>query len=117
MISDPAADNDFIHTFIITYESFTTPEVLFSKLMERYDVPKKQRCKPSEDKKQVQLRVVIALKYWIEHEAANLEESVLNDLTDFIDNRLVQDGQENLSGMLRNALNQAVRFPALSVCA
>lgn len=107
LTSTTMMDNDFIHTFIITYESFTTPEVLFGKLMERYDVPKKQRCKPSEDKKQVQLRVCIALKYWIEHEASKLEESVLSDLTDFIDNRLVQDGQGSLSGLLRNALNQA----------
>jgi hypothetical protein len=32
-------DSNFLHTFITTYQSFTTPHKLFEKLLQRYHIP------------------------------------------------------------------------------
>jgi hypothetical protein len=56
-------DSEFIQTFLQTYESFATPEILLSKLIERFAVPEKI---PRDKKLLIQMRVVTVLKHWIE---------------------------------------------------
>lgn len=54
-------DPSFMKNFFLTYRSFTTPDELFYKLMERYNVPDEF----SSEKAQIQMRVCVALKYWL----------------------------------------------------
>ena len=52
-----------MNTFIATYRSFTTPEILLQKLVERYEVPPEIS---SQSKKVVQSKVCVVMKRWIE---------------------------------------------------
>ena len=41
----------FKKAFLMTYQSFTTPKVLLSKLIQRYQVPKMEEMEPEEYQK------------------------------------------------------------------
>lgn len=59
--------------FLATYQSFTTPLQLFTKLMERYDVPS---FIDQSTANKVRLRVAIVLKYWIQTQFYDINEQV-----------------------------------------
>lgn len=65
-----AYDASFLYAFLLTYRSFTTPEQLLQKLKERYYYPPSQDLPFRQFKKNfldhVRLRVVQAIKQWIE---------------------------------------------------
>ncbi len=64
-------DAVYLRTFFYTYQSFTSPEVLLKKLMQKYNVPI-PRGQVVDDKfknevlEPVQTRVCRVLKFWIE---------------------------------------------------
>jgi hypothetical protein len=61
---------DFLKTFLLTYQSFTTPTILFEKLHQRYHVPRRrigQDLVFQEFEKlrlKIQLRVCNVLQQW-----------------------------------------------------
>ena len=54
---------EFQRIFLMTYQSFTTPEKLLQKLMQRYQVPEKSLSEQAIST--IQSRVVNVLKKWI----------------------------------------------------
>jgi len=68
-------DPHFLHTFMITYRSFSDRDTIFSMLIERYSLkPKKENFSNEEFSKwkmdvldKVRLRIVQTIKYWIEN--------------------------------------------------
>ena len=66
-------DNYFMKAFLATYQSFTTPLQLFTKLMERHSVPDNV---DEAIANKVRLRVVIVLKYWIQTQFYDINDQV-----------------------------------------
>jgi len=104
LTSTESFDSSFQKCFITTYRSFTSPERLFSKLMQRYFVPRTAAV----DAKQVQIRVAIILKYWFETQIRDFDDILIKELYEFITVRMKQDGHTDISNMLKNALDQAI---------
>ncbi len=74
------SDSTFLHTFITTYRSFTTPHQLFQKLKERYAVPDPKRASA------VQFRVLVALKYWMSTQIHDFDDALVSNIKKFLDN-------------------------------
>ena len=67
-------DTYYQKCFITTYRSFTSPEKLFSKLVQRYNVPISKNVQV--DQRQVKVRVAIILKYWFETQIRDFDDMV-----------------------------------------
>jgi hypothetical protein len=79
-------DSKFMKTFITTYQSFMTPVQLLDKLMQRFNVPSDKI--PKEKVSQIQLRVGIVLKYWLENQGQDFTAGLIAKLEQFIENQL-----------------------------
>jgi son of sevenless-like protein len=107
-------DNYFLHTFILTYRSFTNSHQLLEMLIQRFNIPPPEGCTNEEfaefkqeklDK--IRLRVISAIKYWLEkfyvfdfeHDA-----DIRNKVNDFITLIQKSNGQA-LSTMLSRTLD------------
>eukprot|EP01090_Pellita_catalonica_P019851 TRINITY_DN6873_c0_g1_i1.p1 TRINITY_DN6873_c0_g1~~TRINITY_DN6873_c0_g1_i1.p1 ORF type:complete len:459 (-),score=74.47 TRINITY_DN6873_c0_g1_i1:887-2263(-) len=75
----------FMKTFLMTYQSFTTPQKLLNKLFERYHVPPSSAEDWQQHRKVVQLRVTNALKKWLEDYYSDFTQGMLRQLQDFIE--------------------------------
>eukprot|EP00002_Diphylleia_rotans_P026747 TRINITY_DN534_c1_g3_i2.p1 TRINITY_DN534_c1_g3~~TRINITY_DN534_c1_g3_i2.p1 ORF type:complete len:1016 (-),score=233.74 TRINITY_DN534_c1_g3_i2:791-3838(-) len=106
----------YMKTFITTYRSFTTPEMLLRKIRQRYNIPRSKlpsSISPDEFRQNyiqpIQLRVYNVLKFWIERSFSDFNEQFLADLTEFIET-LKTDGQvlfaEKLMGLLSKGSSQ-----------
>eukprot|EP01080_Neovahlkampfia_damariscottae_P010131 gene10131-2550_t len=74
----------FLDTFLMTYRSFTTPEVLLKKLIEKYDVPAQI---PNE--KIIQSKIGNILKTWLTRFFfLDWNQNMLFTLNNFIDSKL-----------------------------
>lgn len=62
LTNDQFYDSNFIDTFLLTYESFTTSEMLLRKLIERFHAPQKISSSIS---KVIQQRVCVVMKNWV----------------------------------------------------
>lgn len=84
-------DIEYMKTFLLTYQSFTTPYKLLAKLIQRYDVPRRPAMSDEEHKKLclvVQLRVVNVIKGWIKDHWSDFNEKLISQLKAFIDGTL-----------------------------
>ena len=93
-------DTSYVQTFVATYQSFTTPDELFNKLMERYDVPSGMDQKL---RQQIRLRVAIVVKHWVEHQFADFDQNIITRLYDLC-KRLESDGQIPMSQALHKLI-------------
>ncbi|KAJ5075568.1 ras guanine nucleotide exchange factor i-related [Anaeramoeba ignava] len=83
-----------LDTFLMTYQSFTTPKKLLTKLIQRYHVPKTQNENEDEyakRKKVIQIKVINVCTKWIENHFSDFTEKILKELHEFIDQTLAQD--------------------------
>ena len=79
-------DLEFVKTFLYTYQSFSTPERLFKKLIERYNVvrPVGVSLKEFSVRKQtIQARVINAFKLWVDL-SADFKGTVHNIVHNYI---------------------------------
>lgn len=63
-------DIEFVKTFLLTYQSFATPDKLLRKLIERYNVVRPDSMSIAEFgqmRQTIQARVINALRLWVEY--------------------------------------------------
>ena len=75
--SNELANLDSVKTFLTTYRSFTTPEVLLKKLVDRYHVPPDRS---QADAKTIKLRCLNCLKQLILTQSENFSDSFIQQL-------------------------------------
>lgn len=69
-ISCLSLDLEFVKTFLLTYQSFATPDKLLRKLIERYNVVRPDDMSLVEFahmRQTIQARVINALRLWVEY--------------------------------------------------
>ena len=108
LTSDRNINQTYLKTFITTYRSFTTPWKLLSKLMERYNVPSQVNYDPRRTY-QIQLRVAVVLKYWVESQFYDFDEDLLQSLESFRVN-LFKDGLTDMAHRLHELITSKVDF-------
>ena len=109
-------DLNFLKTFITTFQSFTTTELFFQKLAERYNVPHDKHSDiPEEQWKHtivlpIQLRVFNVIKIWIDMRFPDFDYKLMKKLNSFMDNHLRRDGHikmaNNLSSLIKRKIAQ-----------
>jgi len=110
LTSETNYDSKFMKTFITTYQSFASPGLLFTKLIERFNVPDWY----SKDRQKIltiQQRVIVVLKYWIENQSSDFDQDVIDQIYYFIDNTLAtsSDGYGGLAKQLRELLDLMIQ--------
>ncbi|KAL9657697.1 hypothetical protein ABK040_005050 [Willaertia magna] len=92
------ADGKFTTNFLITYRSFTVPEILLKKLLERYQVPKRPSNSTISEEDwdnnniQIQIRTGALLSKWIdEYFALDWNDNMIRELTIFIEDVLLKN--------------------------
>jgi len=104
----------FVKAFIVTYPSFTTSDVFFNKLVQRYQVPvsviEEGTLQMSDWKQQkllpIQLRVYNVLKLWLEHRFHDFTPPLLAKLKLFMDECMRRDGHSKLADQLQNIITR-----------
>lgn len=104
-------DLKFVKTFLLTYQSFTTPERLLQKLIERYNVVRAPNTTYADfqvTQKSIQARVCNAMKLWMESPQPDFEENEVlqENMLVFIRDTLAIDSPK-LAKQLRNAMQKA----------
>ena len=119
-------DLEYFKTFMLTYQSFTTPEKLLQKLIERstcsfithtrflhkhrYHVPRRDQT--AEEWRlvsgHVQERVGNVLLAWVRDQWTDFSKFLVKSLKSFIDNDLRLDGNLTLAKSLSTYLNNKV---------
>eukprot|EP01133_Synstelium_polycarpum_P017271 gene17271-20596_t len=87
----------FTKTFLLTYQSFTTPHKLMDKLIQRYNVPDD---KDSSFRVKVQVRVASFMKTWVERNDKDLDASLMDRLRKFAKETLLSDKHADLARLL-----------------
>ena len=70
---------------ILTFRSFVTPEILLTKLIQRYNVPK-NIFNEKEKKKRIQIRICVFLTNWLNKESKGIENGILEKINLFSEN-------------------------------
>ena len=103
-------DQTFLTTFMLTYPIFTTSEMVFKKFLQRFQVPKPVDLDHKEfvNTRQlpIRLRVVSAMKHWIEHCGASFDRDLLNSIQMFITNCVDQEGLPQVGSILRTSVKK-----------
>jgi len=110
-------DGKFLNTFLVTYRSFTSPEILLAKLLERYKVPKKPAYRNisaeqwDKNKVQIQIRTGNFINKWIdEFFFLDWNQQMIRMLTIFVDDFLMKDKQTARTGnTIRTKLNRKLQ--------
>jgi hypothetical protein len=109
-VKDNVALLRFTKTFLVTYRSFTTPQKVLLKLVQRYHVPRPKRVSEMEYKKRklpVQLRVCNVLNVWVKDYFDDFQSNpkLLASLEEFLNDTLTKENQA-LAKKLRNTLDK-----------
>ena len=88
-----------------TFRSFTTPEILLNKLIQRYRVPETSAESPLP----IQLRVCNALKLWVDSQYKDFTGDLLIQLQEFLDELAQIKAYSKFASSIRQTL-QKVRF-------
>lgn len=107
LTSDKNLNQTFLKSFIATYRSFTTPWALLSKLIERYNVPP-NTISDSKRAQQIQLRVAIVVKYWVDTQFYDFDEDLINSLQNFC-TRMNEDGLTDMAQRLQELITAKVK--------
>jgi RasGEF domain/RasGEF N-terminal motif len=82
LTSDKVYSQDFTKAFLRTYQSFATPRLLIAKLAERFNVPPKTL--PDSRVQAIRLRIVVALKHWVETQFFDFDDDTIAELRKLI---------------------------------
>ncbi|KAG2377790.1 hypothetical protein C9374_008875 [Naegleria lovaniensis] len=111
-LTNPDTDARFIQCFLVTYRSFTVPEILLHKLCQRYRVPKcPKHISPevwNKNKETIQIRTGNIFTKWIdEFFTLDWNENMIREVTVFIEDFLLKHKQTSKMGLrIRGRLAQ-----------
>ena len=112
LTAETQVDIRFMQTFLLTYQSFTTPEKLLRKLIQRYQVPKPididEAAFKTSKQTPIRIRVSNCIKNWLESYSDDLTDDFFNELQDFIENFIDRDELTHLSAILRSAIKKVI---------
>lgn len=102
--------------FLAAYVNFCTPHHLFSKLVERYQVPTDVNARDglnrnryfTEVVKPIQLRVFNFLRVWLDNNFGDFDHVLLRDLNDFVENRMMTDGNLKFAKQLTTRIKNQI---------
>jgi len=102
-------DRATLDVTLSTYQAWTTPDKLFDKLLQRYNIPQLViDAHPEEERGKfvnfIQLQVYLLLKNWIETRSIDFSDRLLGRLRDFVENRLAKDRPDLLNKKFRSDL-------------
>eukprot|EP00211_Chloroparvula_japonica_P003962 CAMPEP_0119131810 /NCGR_PEP_ID=MMETSP1310-20130426/10655_1 /TAXON_ID=464262 /ORGANISM="Genus nov. species nov., Strain RCC2339" /LENGTH=717 /DNA_ID=CAMNT_0007122403 /DNA_START=151 /DNA_END=2304 /DNA_ORIENTATION=+ len=107
-LTDPkTSDHNFVKAFISTFQSFASADELFTKLVSRYNVPRRKfrEMDAAEWKKMwvvpTQVKVYNVFKNWIDTRFTDFNYGLVKRLNDFMDNSLRKDGHSRYADRLR----------------
>ena len=118
-------DQHFLHTFIITFRSFTDCETLFDLLVERYNIPPPIKIQNNFDESsneeflkfkfekldKVRLRVTQTLRYWIENFFIfDFDEKMKEKIENFMKLISTIKGGNAHKKILTNSIEKAISF-------
>ncbi|KYR00579.1 Ras guanine nucleotide exchange factor [Tieghemostelium lacteum] len=108
-------DMEFTKTFLLTYQSFTTPEKLLQKLVQRYHVPIEKLSKSGlaehmikNQVSVIQLRVVNTLKTWIKDYFSDFNDKLIQSVKSFCET-LRHDNNTPLANRISETLNNKIK--------
>lgn len=114
LTSESTVDVLFMKSFLATYRSFTTPEELWGKLLERYNVPPKPKDSPLSDEayKQsftlpIHLRVSNVIGMWLATNWTDISPNLMVHIEYFIDHTLPRGEAKGLQKKMRSAFEKA----------
>eukprot|EP00011_Vannellida_sp_DIVA3-517-6-12_P012909 CAMPEP_0114606058 /NCGR_PEP_ID=MMETSP0168-20121206/1369_1 /TAXON_ID=95228 ORGANISM="Vannella sp., Strain DIVA3 517/6/12" /NCGR_SAMPLE_ID=MMETSP0168 /ASSEMBLY_ACC=CAM_ASM_000044 /LENGTH=1173 /DNA_ID=CAMNT_0001816917 /DNA_START=278 /DNA_END=3796 /DNA_ORIENTATION=- len=110
LTSDEKIDNAFLRTFVCTYRSFSTPVQLLEKLQERFAVPDTLAAR----EKAIQLRVCVTLKYWVQNQFPDFDDSLIIRLFTFL-NHVEDAGHSAMADGIRQQLKEKMEERASQV--
>lgn len=109
LTNDKYYDSNFIDTFLLTYESFTSSKMLLRKLIERFHAPEKIEASIS---KVVQQRVCVVMKNWVSKCMPVIpDKELLEDIAKFADEAVII---EPAAKGLQKAVNDKLSGKGLS---
>eukprot|EP00735_Rhodelphis_limneticus_P013211 TRINITY_DN677_c0_g1::TRINITY_DN677_c0_g1_i1::g.28801::m.28801 TRINITY_DN677_c0_g1::TRINITY_DN677_c0_g1_i1::g.28801 ORF type:complete len:859 (-),score=212.78,sp/Q54PQ4/GEFA_DICDI/36.55/4e-93,sp/Q54PQ4/GEFA_DICDI/47.37/8e-07,RasGEF/PF00617.14/6.1e+03,RasGEF/PF00617.14/7.7e-55,RasGEF_N/PF00618.15/1.6e-23 TRINITY_DN677_c0_g1_i1:289-2865(-) len=106
----------YTKTFLMTFQSFTTPEKLLDKLLERFEVPvpasvsgdKEVSVWKTRVQQPIQLRVVNVLKTWIQTSFHHFNAKLINKVKGFVEYSLEPKSKE-MAKMLSLTLEKKIQ--------
>ena len=122
LTSNEEFDNEYMHLFLLTYRSFTTPMELLDKLILRFNIPPPLICYQAENDgnteelekefrsfysktlQPIRLRIGQVLNNWVQNHYYDFREDVelKFKLEQFIDKDMSESGMKTLSKTLKN---------------
>ncbi|KAK5583230.1 hypothetical protein RB653_004821 [Dictyostelium firmibasis] len=104
-------DLEYTKTFLLTYQSFTTPEMLLEKLVQRYHVPQKPGQSLDDWKKSavpIQLRVANVIRTWIKDYFSDFNDKLIQNVKSLYEN-MKQSGNMSHAKILSESLNAKIK--------
>ncbi|EAL68130.1 Ras guanine nucleotide exchange factor [Dictyostelium discoideum AX4] len=104
-------DLEYTKTFLLMYQSFTTPEILLQKLIQRYHVPQKAGQSVAEWRQRsthIQLRVLNVLKTWIKDYFSDFSEKLILAIKSLLES-MRQTGNMSYAKVISDALNSGLK--------
>lgn len=111
LTSESAVDVAFMKSFLATYRSFTTPEELWGKLLERYNVPPNSDFSDETYKQQVilpiHLRVANVIGMWLALNYMDISETLMVHIEHFVDSTVATGEAKGLQRKLKSAVEKS----------
>ncbi|KAJ6234200.1 ras guanine nucleotide exchange factor i-related [Anaeramoeba flamelloides] len=96
----------YTKTFLMTYQSFTTPRKLLAKLIQRFHIPPEKEEIYKGRKKIIRLRVCNFLRFWITDYFEDFQPKLLPELIDFIDNSIRTANMTKMANNLKEIIER-----------
>ncbi|KAJ3424532.1 ras guanine nucleotide exchange factor i-related [Anaeramoeba flamelloides] len=96
----------YIKTFLMTYQSFTTPKKLLTKLIQRFNIPSEKEEIYKGRKKIIRLRVCNFLKFWIADYFEDFQPKLLPELENFIENEIKNANMSKMANNLKEIIER-----------
>ncbi len=106
-------DPTFQKMFFMTYLSFSSPQLIFKKLMERYDGPTgpKSEGKSYPKSPAVQAQVGEFIKMWVDSNWEDIDTLLLKQIRQFSKQKLSRDGYDSIAKHILASIEKRVRDP------